>query len=156
MSRSGYSDDEGEPGQFAMWRGQVASAFRGRRGQRLLHDLVAALDAMPDKRLISQHIATPDGAVCALGALGKHRGVDLSRFEQRIESDGYCNDPEYLSSGMAKEFDVAHQMISEIQYYNDEVFDFHYVDNKRVEYTPEERWQKMRDWVAKNLKPVEP
>jgi hypothetical protein len=35
MSRSGYSDDYGddEPWQLIMWRGAVASAFRGRRGQ---------------------------------------------------------------------------------------------------------------------------
>lgn len=48
MSRSGYSND-GE--NIAMWRGQVASAIRGKRGQAFLRELVEALDAMPEKRL---------------------------------------------------------------------------------------------------------
>ena len=56
MSRSGYSDDAEN---VAMWRGQVANATRGRRGQKLLRDMVAALDAMPDKRLFQGHLVAP-------------------------------------------------------------------------------------------------
>jgi len=41
MSRSGYSDDC-EGSELAMWRGQVASAKRGKRGQRFFRELVAA------------------------------------------------------------------------------------------------------------------
>ena len=152
MSRSGYTDDESYDGQFAMWRGQVNSAIRGKRGKRLLSDLLAALDAMPEKRLIAQHICDTDGDVCALGALGKYRGVDLASFEKQIDADGYCDDPDFLSEGLAKTFDAAHQLIREIQYYNDEWFEFKYVDNKRVDCTPEDRWQKMRDWIAAKVK----
>ena len=46
MSRSGYSDDY-EPSNIAMWRGQVASAMRGKRGQAFLRELIEALDAFP-------------------------------------------------------------------------------------------------------------
>lgn len=43
MSRSGYSDD---CENVAMWRGQVASAIRGKRGQTMLRDLVLAQEVM--------------------------------------------------------------------------------------------------------------
>ena len=152
MSRSGYTYEEDEHGQFAMWRGTVASAIRGKRGQKMLRDMLAALDAMPDKRLISSHLVDTDGDVCALGALGKYRGVDMSHCEQLIDADGYCEDHEALASRLAKTFDIAAPLAQEIQYLNDEHFDFTYVENKRHNYTPEERWQEMRKWVVSKIK----
>lgn len=50
-------------------------------------------------------------------------------------------------------FDIATPLAQEIVYMNDEYFDFEYVDNVRVDITPEERWTKMRGWVAKQIKP---
>lgn len=122
-----------------MWRGQVANAMRGRRGQTFLKDLVSALDAMPAKRLIRDDLIR-GGEVCAIGALGLQRGIDMSKI-----------DPED-SERVAHEFNIAHQLASEVVYMNDDYFDFHYVENKRVEYTPEERWQLMRDWAAKKIR----
>jgi hypothetical protein len=46
MSRSGYSDDHSE-WDLIRWRGAVASAIRGKRGQAFLRELLVALDAMP-------------------------------------------------------------------------------------------------------------
>lgn len=162
MSRSGYTDD-GE--NYAMWRGQVASAIRGRRGQKLLLDLVAALDAMPDKRLFRGHLVTPDGGVCALGAVGMARGVDMQQFEKHIEADGECYEPQLLAEDLGRNLNAAYQLIQEIQYLNDEVFDFKWdvpnpdkrpgqPANLRRECTPEERWQGIRDWAVKHLLPV--
>ena len=71
MSRSGYSDDFDDNGQLACYRGVIASATRGKRGQKFFRDLVMALDAMPIKRLVNNELETTDGEVCALGALGK-------------------------------------------------------------------------------------
>lgn len=143
MSRSSYTDDD-EDGSFAMWRGQVASAIRGRRGQAMLRDLLEALDAMLEKRLIknaliraapafippalSEHV-TPN--VCALGALGVKRGIKLEML-----------DPEDYDA-VADAFGVAHQLVQEIEWMNDEAF-WHV--------TPEQRWQNMRDWTAQQLK----
>ena len=76
MSRSGYSD-ECDGSELAMWRGVVASATRGKRGQRFFRDLAAALDAMPIKRLVSGTLETDEGEVCALGCLAKAKGVTL-------------------------------------------------------------------------------
>jgi hypothetical protein len=47
MSRSQYIDDCDDNWQLIRWRGMVASAIRGKRGQQFLKDLLAALDAMP-------------------------------------------------------------------------------------------------------------
>lgn len=65
MSRSGYSD-ECDDWQLIMWRGAVASSMRGRRGQAFLKETLAALDALPEKKLIDYDLER-EGAVCALG-----------------------------------------------------------------------------------------
>lgn len=134
MSRSGYieTDDCDDMRQMALWRGQVASATRGKRGQRLFRDLLAALDAMPAKRLIAHELVTPGGEVCALGALGKVRGINLDDID--------AEDP----TEVAEAFNVAEQLAREVVYYNDEVWDH--------DISPEERWKRMRAWVASQVK----
>ena len=164
MSRSGYTNDGDN---FAMWRGQVANAIRGKRGQALLLDMVKALDAMPQKQLFQGHLVASDGGVCALGAVGLARGVDMQQFERHIDIDGYADDPQGLADDLGRTLNAAHQLIMEIQYLNDEYFDFTYVDNPkyapgngeprdlRRDITPEERWQKMRAWAVSHLQPVD-
>ena len=131
MGRSGYTEgwDE-EPWQTIMWRGQVASAIRGKRGQAFLRELVEALDAMPEKRLIAHELRKGD-EVCALGAVGAKRGVELEKL-----------DPEDYDT-IAGVFGVAHQLIQEIEWMNDEVAA--YGD------TPESRWIRVRNWAAEKL-----
>lgn len=136
MSRSGYTDD---CENIAMWRGRVASATRGKRGQGFFRALLAALDAMPEKRLIVNELEA-NGEVCAIGALGRARGIDMSSI-----------DPE-CPEQVAPLFDIAECLAQEVVYMNDEYIDYKYVDGKRVDYTPEERWQKMRGWVAKQIR----
>ena len=80
MSRSGYIDDFEDNWQLIKWRGQVASASRGKRGQQFFRDLLAAMDAMPEKRLIT-HELEEDGEVCAIGALCRARGVDMATID---------------------------------------------------------------------------
>lgn len=137
MSRHGYSDDID---QWALikWRGQVASAIRGKRGQRLLVDLVKALDAMPEKALIAEKLIDhEDGdAVCALGAVGVKRGLAMENL-----------DPEEYET-VAEAFDVAEQLAREIAYVNDEGGHW-----RRGE-TPQERWQRVRAWAVKHIQPV--
>lgn len=104
----------------------VASAMRGKRGQKLLRDLLDALDSMPVKRLIADELVK-DGEYCALGALGAKRGIDMSNIDP-TDADK-----------VGELFDIAPCMAQDIVYTNDEYFSSR---------TPEERWQKMRDWVA--------
>jgi hypothetical protein len=144
MSRSGYSDGQDDNWQMIRWRGMVASATRGKRGQKLLVDLLAALDAMPEKALVAHELETKDGEVCALGALGKARGIDMQKL-----------DPEEPES-VAAAFDIATPLAQEIVYMNDEYLDSKWNETtKRYEdVKPEERWASMRDWVASQIKPA--
>jgi hypothetical protein len=128
MSRSGYSDD-GE--HIGIWRGRVASATRGKRGQSFFRALLAALDAMPEKSLIAGELEEPAGQVCAIGALGKARGVDMSTI-----------DPE-CPEQVAPPFDIAECLAQEVMYMNDEW--------GRYDEKPEDRWTRMRRWVAEQI-----
>lgn len=56
-------------------------------------------------------------------------------------------DPEDYDT-LATTFGVAHQLIQEIEYMNDEAND--YYGNA----TPEQRWQRMHDWAMGQLRPV--
>lgn len=135
MSRSGYTDD----GYHALWRGQVASAMRGKRGQKFFRDLIDALDALPEKRLITDDLIK-EGEVCALGALGLKRGIDMTHLDPE--------DPERIG----RAFDIAHQLAAETVYMNDEAFCWTYVSGSRTKVTPEERWQRMRKWAEANIR----
>jgi len=127
MSRHSYSDslDEWAMGR---WRGAVASAIRGKRGQRLLRELAAALDAMSVKSLIEGSLEF-EGEVCALGALGMARGIDMSHVDP--------NDAEQV----ADTFGCSKALAREIMYENDEQW----------QVTPEQRWQAMRRWVERQI-----
>jgi len=127
MSRSGYTDD---CDNLAMWRGAVRSATLGTRGQALLRDLLAALDAMPEKALVAGELEA-DGDYCALGALGKVRGVELSKL-----------DPEDWDT-VAAEFNIAPALAREIVYENDE--------GGRWDETPQQRWARVRAWVSNQV-----
>lgn len=161
MSRSGlYEDDGDDPLAFGRWRAQVKSATRGKRGQKFLIDLLAALDALPEKRLIAGELVfdgrpeypRPDeyedviigadqlvtgrgevmrvGDVCALGALGLARGMDMTHLDP--------SDPEFVADA----FGVAHQLAREVIWENDE--------NCRG-CTPEQRFERLRNWVEKQI-----
>lgn len=142
MSRSGYTDDIDDQWQMIMWRGRVASATRGKRGQGLLTDLLAALDAMPVKALVPHELETADGGVCALGALGKARGMDMSQIDP--------NEPDEVAAA----FGVAGPLVQEIVYMNDEQNDSKWdeITKRHVDISPEERWIRMRAWVASQIK----
>ena len=140
--RSGYTDGcELDYSDLAMWRGRVASAMRGKRGQRLLRDILAALDAMPDKRLVKDVLVTPDGEACMLGAGALLRGVDVSD----IEIDPYDSWDGHHET-LAERLDVAACLVQEIEYINDEAGPY-----GRAE-TPEERYERARRWLVKNIK----
>jgi hypothetical protein len=132
MSRSGYSDDL-DQWVLIRWRGAVASAIRGKRGQDFLREMLTALDAMPEKRLIRSELER-DGEVCALGSVGKARGIDQAGI-----------DP-YDRRQVAQVFGIAEAMAAEIAFENDEDW----------RETPEQRWARMRAWIVANLAAPEP
>lgn len=134
MSRSGYYEgyDDDDQWQLIRYRGMVASATRGKRGQALFKDILIAMNGMPSKRLIARELEQKDGAVCAIGAAGKLRGVDMSKL-----------DPEDAET-VAGKFDIADCLAREIVWENDEC-------GRRKE-TPEERFIRMRRWVRSQIK----
>lgn len=132
MSRSGYCEDidsDEQQRRANIYRGAVASAFRGRRGQAFLKEMLAALDAMPEKKLIAGELEQ-DGAVCAIGAVGKARGLDMSDL-----------DP-YEIVTVALKFGVADALAREIAYENDDPY--------RVE-DPWQRYDRMRKWIKDQI-----
>lgn len=144
MSRHGYVDECDEQWSFIMWRGAVKSAKRGKRGQQFFKDMIAALDAMPVKEL---HACAVSGeCVCAMGALGKWRGVDLS--DQQHELDHPDGDHEGATERVGSALGVARALALETAYENDEgVWDRE---------TPAQRWARMRSWAERNLTEKEP
>jgi hypothetical protein len=87
---------------------------------------------MPDKRLVAHELQTDGGEFCALGVLGSARGIDLRSV-----------DPEDAKT-VANLFDIAPALAREIVYENDEA--------GRYNETPERRWERMRSWVAKQIR----
>lgn len=137
MSRSGYSDDL-EPLELGRWRGRVASAIRGKRGQAFLKEMLAALDALPAKRLIAEDLESDLGGmpfhrgrgdVCALGAVGKARGMDMTAI-----------DPEDRET-LADAFGILNVLACEIMFHNDDYYNE----------TPEARFARMRKWVVSQI-----
>jgi hypothetical protein len=108
LGRSGYDDYDGDCDQWAniRWRGAVSSAIRGKRGQAFLKEMLAALDVLPEKKLIAGELEL-DGQVCALGAVGKVRGIDMSD----INPEDYAH--------VAKTFGIPRALACEIMYEND-------------------------------------
>lgn len=140
MGRHGYTDDL-EQRDLAMWRGKVASAIRGKRGQKMLRELRDALDSMPAKRLVSRQLQSAQGEACALGRLAQVRGKDLTEYADAEECD-----LQELNGELAEMFDVAECLVQEVEYENDE----------GGSGTPEKRWEWMRKWVERHIRNEEP
>lgn len=159
MSRSGYCDDYGDDDPLALgrYRAQVNSAIRGKRGQALLRELLAALDAMPVKELVAGELEA-DGQFCALGVVGQARGLDLASIDT------------YDVESLGPKFNIAEQLAREIMWVNDDYvwpyrwvqvevcgplrgWDSRYVDVRVPnENAGAKRWQTVRDWVASHTK----
>lgn len=131
MSRAGYSEDI-DGWQLIKWRGAVASAIRGRRGQAFLREMRAALDALPGKRLIDRDLVR-GGEVCAIGAVG------LGRREVNLPG----LDPEDHDM-LATAFGISGALAREVMYENDE--------GTCLNETPEARWARMRAWVESQIR----
>lgn len=163
MSRSNYTCDNENNWGFICYRGAVASAINGKRGQTLLQDLAKALDAMPVKQLIADELEVA-GEFCTLGVLGRARCLDMAEIDPTE------------SSVIAKTFDIAEAMAREIVYENDDVIEtYEWVRHElygpirpgwpdfgrhartvRVDLPEDQvaakRWAHMRKWVAENTK----
>jgi hypothetical protein len=135
VSRSGYGSD----GDYSLWHQAVKRSIEGKRGQSFLMELVASLDAMPEKKLAANSF-TKGGEVCALGSVALRRGIDAAPLEPEIYGDG---DSYVDREKVAATFGIAPAMAAEIMFENDEAAHWHE--------TPEGRWQRMRDWASSRI-----
>jgi hypothetical protein len=173
MGRAGYTDDEYEEGDVERWRKAVNAAIRDKDGQALLKEMLAALDALPRKRLIANRleevdwndaedelVPVKDGDVCAVGALGRARGVAMPVIDEEDDWEA--------AEEIQGVFGSDDHLTREIMYQNDECgsgrkvplpqhaspygfgtgFEYAY---KHLDETPEERFQRMRRWVLSRI-----
>jgi hypothetical protein len=139
VSRANYSDDL-DQWDLIRWRGQVKSAIRGARGQAFFRELITALDAMPEKKLVRMEFEQ-DGCYCTLGVIARQRGVDLGSFDP---------DDSEVGEQIGNALGIAHQLAREIMYENDEWSNWS-IDSGRLPDDPAKRWQYMRAWVAAQI-----
>lgn len=161
MSRSGYIECFDDPLAAGRWRQAVNRSLEGKRGQAFLKELLAALDAMSDKRLFAGSFASPEGQFCTLGVVGSVRGT---RMDDLIKYDD-CD-----TCLVAERFGIARAMACEIMYMNDEYLDDYefitveirgpmrpsspdwgrHLKSVKVkkENVEAKRWQVMRNWIA--------
>jgi len=132
MSRSGYSDDCDNVG---LWRGAVQSAIAGKRGQKFLREMAAALDAMPVKELVANETVRDSAHVCAMGSVIVARGVETISLADINDLD---------AGDVGEKLGIAPAMAKEIAFLNDD--DFGYTME-----TPAQRWARMRAWVASQI-----
>ena len=128
MTRINYSDEEDFDGQFGLWQANCERSLRGKKGQRELRELRMALLALPEKRLIHGTLVSEAGEVCAIGAYGKYKGIDLSTFDPEDESDAVG-----IAGGMPPL--VAWKVVE----LNDELLP--------SSMTPEQRYEAVLQWV---------
>lgn len=133
MSRAGYSDDLVNTWDLIRYRGAVASAIRGKRGQAFLKETLAAIQSLPTPTLARDSLQTPTGEVCTLGATFRHRNIDTT------EIDPYDYDTVAATLG------IVPALVREIAYEND------------INYPlSEQRYDRMQRWLQANIKDHQP
>jgi hypothetical protein len=148
--RINYSEDEEDfPGQYGLWQANCQRSIEGKAGQKALKELEVALLALPEKRLIADELEDAEGEVCAIGALKKHRGVDVESDPEEMEEVG-------VELGMPRL--VAWKVVA----LNDIEIDGKYVEaagptrwgipfSTFIPVTPEERYEQVLAWVQKQI-----
>jgi hypothetical protein len=135
MSRHGYTDDCEDTWAMIRWCGAVKRTLRGKPGQSFLRELLAAMDALPEPRLVASELEHPStGEVCALGSVGRARGLDMSA----VDVENY--------EEVAKLFGISETLAREVMFHND---DF-YQSNRIGE--AERRFQRVREWVLSEIR----
>ena len=137
---TGESDD---PLDWGRYQAALQSSLRGRRGQQLLRDLIAGLDALPEPELSRGVLADREtGCVCALGAVGLQRGKSFDELAHEDFTHGA--DPENL----AERFDISATLANEIVQINDQWWQE--LNQIRAR---EARFQYVKQWAISHLRP---
>lgn len=137
MSRHGYYECH-DLWASIRWCGAVKSAMRGQRGDAFLHEMLEALDALPEKKLCCSALFH-EGSVCTLGAVATLRKLDIPEDVADAEADEID-----LHEDMAEFFGIPKALAAEIMYENDEGSAYLYEK-------PQQRWARMRRWVVEQI-----
>ena len=141
MSRYSDCDDyDWEPWMEGQAAGALRSAIRGRRGQQLLRDLIAGLDALPVPELAAGALEDPKtGCVCALGAVRLQRGPEAVplRFDPTDEDADWRE--------LAKPFDISETLANAVVSQNE------YGSKRNDEQSRRRRWLSVRAWAVGHL-----
>jgi hypothetical protein len=172
MSRipEGECDDEESTRRWSLQRANTARQIKSKHGQAFLRELLAALESLPEKRLIEGAIAK-DGCVCTFGALALRRRVDGGEDREAVLSElaSHNVDPNDDDFDGVYIWDWAVQALAapsliawEIPAENDDdgeryIGHVKEADSDRLvasyeEITPEERYARMVSWIRAQLK----
>jgi hypothetical protein len=164
MSRSGYGED-GDNWALIRWRGAVASAICGKRGQSFLKEALNTLDRMSVKELYPNSFAVDPDKYCLLGAVAADKAIEVSDLG---DAEDGCD-----LSVVADRFGVAPALVAEIMFENDESIEEELCSISEIcgpvrpgypdwgrhvkkvwevnHAAPAQRWRYMRNWVEKNI-----
>lgn len=135
-------DGKGGRIKFELWNANRRRAIQCKRGQAFLRELLEALDALP-KKLLIRGTLNMGGEVCALGAVGLKRGIDMTVIDSRNHRK------------VAEIFGISAMLAREIAYWNDLGVDACFVgstDNGEFsEATADKRFRIVRAWVVAQL-----
>ena len=132
MSRYSDCDDyDLEPWMEGQAAGALQSAIRGRRGQRLLRDLIAGLDALPVPELAAGALEDPEtGCACALGVVRRQRGSEAVPLHFDPTDQGAVFDWRDL----AEPFDISQALANEVIAQNE------FISERNDEQSRRRRW----------------
>jgi hypothetical protein len=128
--------------KYELWHANLRRAMQSKRGRAFLRELLEALDALPQKRLI-RGAMEQSGEVCALGAVGLKRCMDLDGLDSRDHDQ------------IADAFGIRSMLAQEIAYWHDQGMEACLLGltdgGGWTESTPEDRFTFVRAWVVARL-----
>ena len=146
-------DDEDGPLRQGRWERNTETTIKGKRGQKVLRQLEAALVALPLPELtdelfwrepsdMERDIADAYGVVaapqvCVLGAYARHIGVDYQKAEWLNEES-----VSEVAPWAADELGMAYTLAWNLMFENDEAWAYA---------TPRRRYDGILKWVRQNL-----
>lgn len=130
----------------ALWEHNVATSISGARGQRVLHELEAALLALPERKLIHGTLATSEGDVCAIGALAKAKGLLPRNLPTRARVEELGPDEDWTETlAVGQKCGMTGTLAWTIGSLNDETL---------ANTDDEGRYEAVLEWVRKHLRVV--
>jgi hypothetical protein len=172
---SRFYEGDGDNPVSLMWNANIERICRGKRGQRILRELIDALLGLPERRLIADRMANEEGEVCAVACYATYKGKTLPPRATEFGTD------QYATTDLGEAAGLGFMLAWELGALNDLVFHSLHLYNCSVildvpileerwfsqrpsytryadvpaglrGYTPEERWQKIYEWAASRVR----